>query len=136
MKKVMISLLLLGATAVAANAASKTEKMHRHHIRIDHSKDMAYSAAWAKDAQPPADDANFSLGDDYTTGRYRKGKTWYYGLHNVTVHSAVATTMNAPYLGEPAPSWEGPALDNYRNMRINKPDFLRSPKDGEVQARR
>lgn len=136
MKKVMFSLLLLGATAVAANAASKTEKTYRHHVRIDHSMDKAYSAAWAKDARPPAADANFSLGNDYITGRYRQGKTWYYGLNNVTVHSAVATTMNAAYLGKPSPAWEGPAMDNYRNMRINKPDFLRSPKEGEVQARR
>ena len=116
MKKILVSLLLVSTAAFSASAASKMKKNRGFYI--DHSKDVAYSAAWADKAVSPAPDANFALGSgDELLGKYLKGDTWYYGLNNFTLHGVTAVNMNAPYYGGEAPSWDGPVRNNYRNMR-------------------
>ena len=117
MKKILVSLLLIGVAAIPASAASKMKKKANQPFRVDRSKDVAYSAAWADKAVSPAPGTNFAIGSSDVVGRYLKGDTWYYGLNNFTLHGVTAVAMDAPYNGMDAPSWDGPVRNNYRNMR-------------------
>jgi len=134
MKKILVSLMLLSTAAFTANAASKT-KVKDQPAHIDHSMDQAYSARWASEARPPAPGTDFSLADGYVTGSYLKGQTWYYGLNNFTVHGVMAVSMDAPYNGHDAPSWDGPEANNYRNTRAYKTNVVLPPNDGTLRKK-
>jgi hypothetical protein len=134
MKKIILSLMFLSTAAVVANAASKTKPKDQP-ARIDHSMDQAYSARWADEARPPAPNADFSMDNAYITGSYLKGQTWYYGLNNFTVHGIMAVSMNAPYNGHDAPSWDGPIKNEYRNMRAYKSNVVLPPNDGTLRKK-
>ncbi len=118
MKKLIVSLLLIGAAAIPASAASKM-KSKAHRADVDHSHDQAYSAQWANQAVSPTPDADFSVGAANAARPYLMGQTMYYGLNNFTLIGTTAAAMNAPYQGGYAPSWDGPAKNAYRNMRAN-----------------
>jgi hypothetical protein len=117
MKKLLVGLLFLSTASISASAASKMKKTNG--VRIDHSKDHAYSANWADEAQSPAPGTTFQLGTSSAYHPYMQGKTMYYGLSNFTLHGATAANMRGPYLGQDAPSYDGAAKNAYRNMRAN-----------------
>ena len=127
MKKIIVSLLLIAG--IAGTASAKLHYKVRHtkttHIpyalnpAIDHSYDKAYSAQWANQATSPAPDANFALASDADLQPNMRGKTYYYSLQNFTKRGYYQVTMNAPYLGQDAPSYDGAANNAYRNLRLN-----------------
>ncbi len=117
MKKLIVSLLLIGAAAIPASAASKMKA--KHSANIDRSHDRAYSADWAGQATSPAPDADFTVGSGKAYRPYLMGQTMYYGLNNFTLYGATAASMNAQYQGAASPAWDGPAKNAYRNMRAN-----------------
>ncbi len=134
MKKLIVSLLFIGAAAIPAQAASKM-KAKGQRANIDHSKDVALSAQWADQAVSPQRDADFTIGSGTAARPYVMGKTMYYGLNNFTLHGATAVNMNAPYEGGDAPSYDGAARNAYRNMRANNESEPLAPNDGS-RARR
>lgn len=128
MKKVIVGVLMIAGIAGTANAkmkakakapASKTP--YALNEDIDHSKDGAYSAKWADQAQSPAPDADFSIGANIQSSAPLVNRTYYYGypLNNVTKYGYYPVSMNAPYLGQDAPSYDGAARNAYRNLRAN-----------------
>jgi hypothetical protein len=140
MKKILVSILMIGTIAIPATAKIKAKAKNSGHIPyalnpvIDHSKDVAYSAQWADQAQSPAPDADFSANGNtapaYTSpGVY--GGTQYYTLKNFTLYAAHPVSMNAPYLGGDAPSYDGAAKNAYRNMRANNESEPLPANDGK-----
>ena len=141
MKKILVSILMIGSLAIPATAKIKAKaKKAGGHVPyalnpvIDHSKDVAYSAHWAHEAQSPAPDADFSADAKpaipYTAaGVY--GKTQYYTLKNFTLYAAHPVSMNAPYEGGDAPSYDGAAKNAYRNMRANNESEPLPANDGK-----
>lgn len=129
MKKVIVSILMIGGLIIPASAKIKAKAKAKAsgHVpyalnpNIDHSKDVAYSAQWADQAQSPAPDANFRMdvaAAEYTSPALR-GKTYYYSLSNYTLYGSYPVSMNAPYMGKDAPSYDGAAKNAYRNLRAN-----------------
>jgi len=127
MKKIIVSLLMIAGIAGTASA-----KLHYkvHHTRtshipyalnpaIDHRYDKAYSAQWSNQAASPAPGANFALASDADLQPNMHGKTYYYSLQNFTKRGYYQVTMNAPYLGQDAPSYDGAANNAYRNLTLN-----------------
>jgi hypothetical protein len=138
MKKILVSLLLIGAAAFQADAASKTKVKARHNRQpfyIDHSYDVAYSSRWADQAKSPDPDADFTIGNGNAYRQFMKGGTTYYGLRNFTVHGIMAVSMNAPYEGHDAPSWDGPVRNNYRNIRAYNESEPLPSNDGRITRR-
>lgn len=125
MKTLLISLLLLGTTATFANASVK----HTHHMRhyTDHSKDIAYSAAWANKAQAPARNAYFSMNNESARAHFEATHTIHYNASGFVAPAAPRPTMHAPYDGLNAPSWEGPALNDNHNLRAYKTKLMTPP---------
>ena len=68
-------------------------------------------------AVSPAPGTHFFLDPSYVEGPYMRGGNRYYGLRNFTLHGVMAVSMNAPYEGHDAPSWDGPVRNEYRNRR-------------------
>lgn len=138
MKKILVSLLFISAATFQANAASKTKAKARHQGQpayIDHSYDEAFSSRWADRAQSPAPGADFTIGKGTAYGPFLHGRTNYYGLNNYTIYGATAVSMNAPYEGHDAPSWDGPIRNNYRNIRAYNTSEPLPPNDGTIRRR-
>lgn len=138
MKKVLVAIMMVAGFAGTINAKVKSKtKAVKGHIpyaqneNIDHSKDVAYSAQWADQAVSPAPDADFSMMSPVNTQAV-SGRTAYYGypLANFTRHGYEKAAMNAAYKGEYSPSWDGPAKNNYRNIRANNTSAPLPPNDG------
>ena len=124
---------MIGTLAIPAAAKIKAKAKKSGHIPyalnpvIDHSKDVAYSAHWADQAQSPPRDVDFSINAINNSAnstanlipRGVYGKTYYYNLNNFTLYGSYPVSMNAPYLGGDAPSYDGAAKNAYRNMRAN-----------------
>lgn len=125
MKKILISCLMIGAFALPASAKSKAKPRNTGHIPyaenpfIDHSKDVAYSAHWADKAVSPAPDADFRMDAVPVESPALYGKTYHYTLENFTFYGSYPVSMNAPYQGKDAPSYDGADRNAYRNMRAN-----------------
>jgi hypothetical protein len=128
MKRTIVSILLLAGLVSPAAAKMKSKAKNSGHIpyalnpNIDHSKDVAYSAAWAHKAVSPSPDANFAVTNIEALPTAMPGKTYFYsyGLNGFTLYGRYAQVrMNAPYMGMDAPSWDGPEKNKYRNMRAN-----------------
>jgi len=136
MKKIIVSILMIGAFAIPASAKIKSKVKKTGHIpyhenpAIDHSKDVAYSAQWAHEAQSPAPNVDFSVDATQPVTPYLTGRTTYYGLKNFTLHGAFPVSMNAPYLGMDAPSYDGADKNAYRNMRANNESEPLPPNNG------
>ena len=128
MKKVIVSILMIAGLAGTANAKMKAKaKKATGHVpyalnqNIDHSKDVAYSAQWADGITSPASDADFRMGAAPALSRALLGKTYHYAYpqNNYTLYGAYQVSMNAPYMGQDAPSYDGAVKNAYRNMRAN-----------------
>jgi hypothetical protein len=140
MKKVIVSILMIGSLAIPASAKMKSRATKANgqvpyalNPNIDHSKDVAYSSQWEGQAQSPAPDAEFRLGvaqAQYTSPALR-GKTYSYSLNNYTLYGSYPVSMNAPYLGMDAPSYDGAARNAYRNMRANNESEPLPANDGK-----
>jgi hypothetical protein len=138
MKKILVSILMIGSLAIPASAKIKSKaKKSSGHIpyalnpAIDHSKDVAYSAHWADQAQSPAPDAKFSVGpNDAAYISPLLGKTYYYNLKNFTYYAAYPVSMNGPYQGKDAPSFDGVIKNKYRNMRASNESEPLPPNHG------
>ena len=131
---------MIGSIAIPATAKIKAKAKKSGHIpyalnpAIDHSKDVAYSAHWADQAQSPAPDADFSAnGAASPSFVYPSayGKTQYYTLKNFTLYASQPVSMNAPYMGGDAPSYDGAANNAYRNMRANNESEPLPPNNGQ-----
>lgn len=137
MKKILISCLMIGAFALPASAKSKVKSSSSGHIpymenpNIDHSKDVAYSAQWADQAVSPAPEADFRLGAVPSISPSLYGKTYYYTLENFTYYGSYPVSMNAPYQGKDAPSYDGADRNAYRNMRANNESEKLPPNNGQ-----
>ena len=128
MKKVIVSILMIGGLVIPASARMKAKAKKAGNVpyaenqAIDHSKDVAYSAQWADQAISPAQDADFRMGAEQSINpAVVVGRTYYYSypLSNYTLYSSQPVTMNAPYMGQDAPSYDGAARNAYRNIRAN-----------------
>lgn len=128
MKKVIVSILMIAGIAGTADAKMKAKAKkpagqvpYSQNVGIDHSKDGAFSEKWAGQAQSPAPDANFAMGANQQAAPMLPGRTNYYGypLTGVTKYGNYPVSMNAPYQGQDAPSYDGAAKNAYRNMRAN-----------------
>ena len=137
MKKILISCLMIGAFALPASAKSKAKAKNTGHVPyaenpvIDHSKDVAFSANWADQAVSPARNADFRMDAVPVESPALYGKTYFYTLENFTFYGAYPVSMNAPYLGKDAPSYDGAAKNAYRNMRANNESEPLPPNNGE-----
>ena len=138
MKKVIVSILMIGALAIPASAKMKSKATRANgHVPyalnqgIDHSKDVAYSAQWADQAQSPAPDAEFVIGNDQPVSPAKPGRTTYYSLKNFTLYGSYPVSMNAPYQGSDAPSYDGATKNAYRNIRANNESEPLPANDGK-----
>jgi hypothetical protein len=136
MKKIIVSILMIGGFMIPASAKIKAKKKASHipyyqNPVIDHSYDKAYSAQWAYAAKSPAPDADFRIGAVNYLSPALRGKTYYYSLENFTLYGAYPVSMNAPYQGKDAPSYDGADRNAYRNIRANNESEPLPPNDGE-----
>jgi hypothetical protein len=138
MKKILICGLMIGALALPATAKTKAKARTGHipymeNPNIDHSKDVAYSANWADQAVSPSPSADFRMGAVPVESPALYGKTYFYTLENFTLYGSYPVSMNAPYQGKDAPSYDGANRNAYRNMRANNESEPLPPNDGETK---
>lgn len=95
----------------------------------DHSYDGALSTNWSGQSQSPAPSVvRVSSSPNVRTWGGMRDR--HYDLNNFTVRERHAASMNAPYNGYDAPSYDGAAKNKYRNMRANNESEPLPPLDG------
>lgn len=135
MKKMMMSLLTATLLAVPAMAQSNgTRGVCPANSCTDHSYDEAYSARWADQAQSPRSSVvRVSSSPNVRTWGGMRDR--HYTLNDFTVRERYPASMNAPYNGADAPSYDGAAKNMYRNMRANNTSEPLPPNTGNIKGR-
>lgn len=144
MKKILLAAALLafiGQPAFAKGGKKKQQdKPCYFNTCTDHSMDEAYSARWAHEAKSPAPGARVASVSQSGKSSYAGYVTTYYAfpgqeLPNVTVRDTRRSgyVRPSPYMGDDAPSYDGAAKNEYRNMNVANGYDPIPPNNGKVR---
>lgn len=144
MKKMLIAAALLAFIGQPAFAKGGNKKQQNKpcyfNTCTDHSFDEAYSARWADQAQSPAPGAHAYSAAQSSKSSYAGYATTYYAfpgqeLPNVTVRDTRQSghVRPSPYMGDDAPSYDGAAKNEYRNMNVANTYDPIPPSNGRVK---
>lgn len=144
MKKILLAaafFAFVGQPAFAKGGKkAKSDKPCYFNTCTDHSFDEAYSARWAHEAESPAPGTHAYSASQSGKSSYAGYATTYYAfpgqeLPNVTVRDTRNTgyLRPSPYMGDDAPSYDGPAKNEYRNMNVANTYDPIPPSTGNVK---